>query len=99
MNLYYSYATVDGCEFQLTRRFFDNINCTEFKRLHWNSTKKGIVSDELLKIHWYADGSFWDGDVLDSINIGFKPCVNSTINNNSCIQYDYSYSVLFSGNL
>ena len=96
---YNSYATVDG-EFVLTTRPFDYINCSEINKTAMKLYAKKNTSDmNCLKFDDTPMGGFWDGDFQDYITIGFKPCLNSTMNNNSCIPFDIAYSVLSSGNL
>ena len=78
----------------------DKINCGEINSSNMRlSTKKNLSKMECLKFNNTVLGGYWDGDFTYYLQITVKPCINSTINNNSCIPLDQAISILNSGNL
>jgi len=84
--VYYNYETIDG-EFQLTK--YTNlsiINCTEIDMNALRmKTKKDISQMSCIKFNNTPLGGYWDTDFTNYIMINFKPCLNTTENNNYCI--------------
>ncbi len=84
--VYYNYETIDG-EFQLTK--YTNlsiINCTEIDMNALRmKTKKDISQMSCIKFNNTPLGGYWDTDFTNYIMINFKPCLNTTENNNSLL--------------
>ena len=97
---YVGYSSSNSESRKLFKKSMDKINCGEINSSNMRlSTKKNLSKMECLKFNNTVLGGYWDGDFTYYLQITVKPCINSTINNNSCIPLDQAISILNSGNL
>jgi len=95
--IYYQYEMVEGTLIP-TISTINMINCSLIDKNSMKIfTKRDLSNIMCLDFQNTTLGGFWDGNFLNYIMINFNACVNSSENNNTCMDYKEGYDYLSKG--
>ena len=81
-----NYMTDSSGNFQSTSNPLEFTNCTMLNLTKMRlETNKNLSEMSCIKFDNTQLGGFWDAPILNFIQIIYSPCINTTINGNSCL--------------
>ena len=95
--IYYNYTNLNGV-FEGNPVNLDTINCNSINKTKMRLlSKKNMSEMYCVRLNSTRLGGFWDADFLNYISITYKPCLNSSENNNSCFPREIAIKKLSEG--
>jgi hypothetical protein len=95
--IYYNYTNVEGT-FEASHIHMETIDCNSINKTKMRLlTNKDLKEMYCVKLNNTQLGGFWDANFLDYISISYKPCINTTDNNNVCLPREEAIKKLSQG--